>query len=72
MIGRFFGNRLDSYIATMVTMTRSVAYGQVVTAFAQGLVAGVGYAIVGISASILLGALTGLLSVIPMVGTDGV
>jgi len=66
---RFFGDRLDSYVATMATMTRSVVYGLVVTAFAQGLIAGIGYAIVGISASILLGALTGLLSVVPMVGT---
>ena len=69
VVGRFVGHRLDSYIATMATMTRSVLYGLVVTAFAQGIVAGVGYAIVGISASILLGALTGLLSVIPMMGT---
>jgi predicted PurR-regulated permease PerM len=69
VMGRFFGDRLDPYVATMATMTRSVVYGLVVTAFAQGLVAGIGYAIVGISASILLGALTGLLSVVPMVGT---
>jgi predicted PurR-regulated permease PerM len=69
VMGRFVGDRLDPYVATMATMTRSVVYGLVVTAFAQGLVAGIGYAIVGISASILLGALTGLLSVVPMVGT---
>ena len=69
VLGRFFGNRIDPYIATMATMTRSVVYGLVLTAFSQGLVAGIGYAIVGISASILLGALTGLLSVVPMVGT---
>ncbi|MGC2030627.1 MAG: AI-2E family transporter [Steroidobacteraceae bacterium] len=69
VLGRFFGDRLDPYVATMATMTRSVVYGLVATAFAQGLVAGIGYAIVGISASILLGALTGLLSVVPMVGT---
>jgi len=66
---RLFDDRLDPYIATMATMTRSVVYGLVATAFAQGLVAGIGYAIVGISASVLLGALTGILSVVPMVGT---
>jgi predicted PurR-regulated permease PerM len=65
----FFGDRLDPYIATMATMTRSVVYGLVATAFAQGLIAGIGYAIVGISASVLFGALTGILSVVPMVGT---
>ena len=66
---RFLGDRLDPYIATMATMTRSVVYGLVATAFAQGLIAGIGYAIVGISAFVLLGALTGILSVVPMVGT---
>lgn len=69
VVGRFFGDRLDPYVATMATMTRSIVYGLVVTAFAQGLVAGIGYAIVGLSASVLLGALTGLLSVVPIVGT---
>jgi len=69
VIRRFFGERLDPYVATIATMTRSVVYGLVVTAFAQGLIAGIGYAILGIQASILLGALTGLLSVVPMVGT---
>ncbi len=66
---RFFEDRLDPYLVTIATMTRSVVYGLVVTAFAQGLVAGIGYAIVGISASVLLGVLTGALSVLPMVGT---
>lgn len=69
VLGRFFGNHLDPYVATMATMTRSVVYGLVVTAFAQGLVAGIGYAIVGLPASVLLGVLTGLLSVVPVVGT---
>jgi predicted PurR-regulated permease PerM len=72
VMARFFGDRLDPYIDSMATMTRSVVYGLVVTAFAQGLVAGIGYAIVGLPASILLGALTGLLSVVPIVGTAAV
>jgi len=57
---------------TVAMMTRSVVYGLVVTAFAQGLIAGIGYAVLGIQASILLGAMTGLLSVVPMVGTGAV
>lgn len=72
VIQRFFDDRLDPYIATVATMTRSVVYGLVVTAFAQGMIAGIGYAIVGIGAAILLGALTGILSVVPMVGTGAV
>lgn len=69
VVGRFFDDRLEPYIATLATMTRSVVYGLVVTAFAQGLIASIGYAIVGIQAAILLGALTGILSVVPMLGT---
>jgi predicted PurR-regulated permease PerM len=72
VVRRFFDDRLDPYVATVATMTRSVVYGLVVTAFAQGLIAGIGYAIVGIEAAILLGALTGILSVVPMVGTGAV
>ena len=69
IIKRMFGDRLDSYIATAGTMTRAVLYGLLVTAFAQGLIAGVGYAILGIHAPVLLGALTGVLSPIPVLGT---
>jgi len=69
VLARLFGDRLDPYVATAATMTRSVVYGLVVTAIAQGIVAGVGYAIVGLASPVLLGALTGLLSVVPMVGT---
>jgi predicted PurR-regulated permease PerM len=69
VIMRFFGTRIDSYLTTTATITRAVVYGLVVTAFAQGLIAGVGYAIVGIEGAALLGALTGILSLLPVVGT---
>ena len=69
VISRFLGDRLDPYISTMATMTRSVVYGLVMTAFAQALVAGIGYAIVGLPAVVLLGALTGVMSVVPVLGT---
>lgn len=72
VVRRFFDDRLDPYVVTVATMTRSVVYGLVVTAFAQGLIAGVGYGILGFQAAILLGALTGILSVVPMVGTGAV
>ncbi len=70
VVHRLFGNRLDAYFKTIATMTRSVVYGLLVTAFAQGLIAGIGYAIVGLPASVLLGALTGILSVVPLLGTS--
>ncbi len=66
---RFFGRRLDPYINTMGVMTRAVLYGLVVTAFAQGLVAGIGYRVVGLEGPVLLGVLTGVLSAVPAVGT---
>jgi predicted PurR-regulated permease PerM len=69
---RFFGERLHPYITTIATMTRAVVYGLVVTAFAQGLIAGIGYAILGVEAAVLLGALTGILSMIPVLGTAAV
>lgn len=72
VVRRFFADRLDPYILTIATMTRAVVYGLALTAFAQGLVAGIGYAIVGIEGAALFGALTGALSVVPVVGTGSV
>jgi predicted PurR-regulated permease PerM len=69
VVTRVFGDRLDSYIATAGVMTRAVLYGFLITAFAQGLIAGVGYAILRIHGSVLLGAITGVLSVVPVLGT---
>ena len=66
---RLFDNVLDPYIAVISSVTRSVVYGLMVTAVAQGIVAAIGYAVVGLSAWMLLGALTGVLSVVPVVGT---
>jgi predicted PurR-regulated permease PerM len=69
LVTREFGDRLDSYLAAAGAMTRAVLYGFLATAFAQGLIAGIGYAILGIRGSVLLGALTGVLSVVPVLGT---
>ncbi len=66
---RFFGDRLDPTIQSAGVMTRAVVSGFLITAFAQGLIAGIGYWIVGLAAPVLLGALTGLLSTAPLFGT---
>lgn len=66
---RFFADRLDRPIRAAGTMTRAVVYGVLVSAVAQGLIAGVGYWIFGLEAPIALGALTGLLSSAPLLGT---
>jgi predicted PurR-regulated permease PerM len=69
LVTKVFADRLDSYLAAAGAMTRAVLYGFLATAFAQGLIAGIGYAILGIRGSVLLGALTGVLSVVPVLGT---
>jgi predicted PurR-regulated permease PerM len=65
----FFQDRLEAYVLTAGRMTRAVVYGLLVTAFAQGVIAGIGYAVIGLSTPVLLGVLTGLLSFVPLAGT---
>ncbi len=64
-----FGSRLEAYVRAAGSMTRAVVFGFLTTAFVQGLVAGIGYAILGIRGSVLLGAITGVLSFVPFLGT---
>jgi predicted PurR-regulated permease PerM len=66
---RFFDDRLDRFVRAAGVMTRAVVYGLLITALAQGLIAGVGYWIFGLEAPAVLGALTGLLSAAPLLGT---
>ena len=69
VIQRFFGERVSPYIRAGGAITRAVLHGLLITAFAQGLMAGIGYRLVGVPNPALLGALTGALSVVPAVGT---
>ena len=49
-------------------VTKAIVYGITLSAVAQGVVAGIGYAIFGIGNPILLGALTIVLALIPFMG----
>jgi predicted PurR-regulated permease PerM len=69
LLARLFGDRLDRYVRAASTMVRAVVFGFLVTAVAQGTIAGIGYAVVGAEAPVTLGALTALASVIPLIGT---
>jgi predicted PurR-regulated permease PerM len=69
VIKRFFADRIDRYVQTAGKMTRAVVYGLLITSALQGVIASIGYWIVGLSAPVLLGFLTGILSVVPLVGT---
>jgi predicted PurR-regulated permease PerM len=69
VIEGFFAERLNPYLVTAGKMTRAVVYGLLITAITQGVLAGIGYRVVGLAAPVLLGFLTGILSIVPLVGT---
>ncbi|MBS0512639.1 MAG: AI-2E family transporter [Proteobacteria bacterium] len=65
VLHRFLGARVDDYLAAVGGMTKAVVWGLVATALAQGLVAGLGYWWAGLSAPVLLGAVTALIAMVP-------
>ena len=50
-------------------MLKSAIFGLLVTAIAQGAIAGIGFALFRVEAPVLLGVLTAIASIIPVVGT---
>lgn len=65
VLQRFLGPAVDGYLAAVGGTTRAVVYGLVLTALAQGLLAGIGYWGAGITTPVLLGAVTALIALIP-------
>ncbi len=65
VLRRFLGRRVDGYIAAIGTTTKAVLYGLVLTALAQGALAGVGYWAAGVRAPVLFGAFTALIALMP-------
>ncbi|NRO95273.1 AI-2E family transporter [Paraburkholderia sp. NMBU_R16] len=61
----YLGERLDIYLAAFGDVCRSVVLGIVVTAAAQGALAGIGYWAAGVGAPLLLAVLTGLAALLP-------
>lgn len=59
------GERLEGYFATAEATVKAVVYGIVLTAIAQGTMAGFGYWAVGLKAPILLSAITMFFALIP-------
>jgi predicted PurR-regulated permease PerM len=63
----------DAYEAELFGVFRELANNMVtatlVTAFIQGIVAGVGYTIVGLDSVVFLGILSGVASFVPLIGT---
>lgn len=63
------GETADRYFRAVETTSNAVVSGLIVSALAQGFIAGVGYAFIGAGPPVLLGALTTLTALIPFVGT---
>jgi len=65
VLHRFLGSRVDPYLDAVGSMTTAVVWGLLLTALAQGLVAGIGYWWFGLDAPVLLGAVTAAIALIP-------
>ena len=65
---RWLGEAARGYIQAVGVTVRAVVFGIVLTALAQGVLAGLGYWVAGITAPALWGAITALISLIPFVG----
>jgi predicted PurR-regulated permease PerM len=59
------GERTKGYLHTIETTVKAVVYGIVLTAIAQGAIAGMGYWLVGVKAPILLAIVTTMFAMIP-------
>jgi len=62
---RIIGRRGDHYLAAIAVTTRAVVYGNIMTAVAQGLLAGIGYTIAGVPGALVFALITALLAMIP-------
>ena len=65
ILQRLLGERAKAYLIAVGDTTRAVLYGLVLTALAQGVLAGLGYWIAGVRAPVLLGAVTAMFALIP-------
>lgn len=65
-MGRVVGTQAASVLVTINNTVRSVMFGLVGTALAQGFVATIGFLLAGVPAPLLLGLATFLLSLIPV------
>ena len=66
------GEPADQYFNAVGDTTQAVVFGLIVSALAQGLIAGIGYAFIGVGPPILLGALTAVTALVPFLGTVAV
>jgi predicted PurR-regulated permease PerM len=65
VLERVIGERVHAYLTAIGDTVRAVVYGIVLAAFAQGILAGLGYFFAGLQAPALLGAATALIALLP-------
>lgn len=65
---RWLGGAARGYIQAVGVTVRAVVFGIVLTALAQGALAGLGYWVAGLAAPAMWGVITALVSLIPFVG----
>lgn len=65
VLERFIGVNTHNYLQAAGTTTRAVVYGILLTAFVQGVVAGLGYWVAGLSSPVMFSVLTMILALIP-------
>jgi len=65
----FLGDHQHMYLQAVGETTKAVVYGFVLAAMVQGFLAGIGYAVAGVQAPVLLGMITALLALVPMGAT---
>ena len=65
VLARFIGPQAHDYLHAAGTTTRAVVYGVLLTAAIQGMVAGVGYWVAGMSSPVIFGIVTAIVALIP-------
>ena len=65
VLARFIGVQAHDYIHAAGTTTRAVVYGVLLTALIQGVLAGLGYWVAGLSSPVIFGVVTAMLALIP-------
>ena len=62
---QLLGSRAEGYLGAIADTLHAVLYGLILTAVVQGALAGLGYAVAGVQAPVLLGVVTGFLALVP-------
>jgi predicted PurR-regulated permease PerM len=65
VLARFIGPQAHDYLHAAGITTRAVIYGVLLTALVQGVAAGLGYWVAGLSSPVIFGVITAMLALIP-------